>query len=100
LNKGTTKDSFQMAGKTPTDSGKLKTNVKGTLTTEENRHIMIVVRSWQVSSNHPARIRFEKTQQINAGKKLQCFVSLGHNRYPKTRSMSAYLKNPRGLLQN
>jgi hypothetical protein len=35
--KGTTKDSFQMAGKTPADSDKLKTNVKGTLTTEVNR---------------------------------------------------------------
>jgi hypothetical protein len=32
LNMGTTKDSFQMAEKTPADSDKLKTNVKGTLT--------------------------------------------------------------------
>jgi hypothetical protein len=37
LNKGTTKDSFQMAGKTPTHSDKLKTKVKGTFTTEANR---------------------------------------------------------------
>jgi hypothetical protein len=36
LNKGTTKDSFQLAGKTPAHSDKLKTIVKGTLTTETN----------------------------------------------------------------
>jgi hypothetical protein len=34
LNKGTTKDSLQMAGKTPADSDKLKMIVKGALTTE------------------------------------------------------------------
>jgi hypothetical protein len=43
LNKGTTKDSLQMAaamekhGKTPADSDKLKMIVKGALTTEANR---------------------------------------------------------------
>jgi hypothetical protein len=37
LHKGTTKDSFQKAGKTPADSDKVKTNVKETLTTEAKR---------------------------------------------------------------
>jgi hypothetical protein len=102
LNKGTTKDSFQMAGQTPADSDKLKTNVKGTLTTEANRFKIAgaipsgsgpLLTSKQTfydrrqklaghypGSNHPARTRFEKTQQIN----LQCPVSPGLNRFPKT----------------
>jgi hypothetical protein len=100
LNKGTRKNPFQMAGKTPANSDKLKTNVKGALTTETNRFKKLVLfrlspekrfQLWTFNdyrqelaghypgSIHPARIRFEKTQQIN----LQCYVSLGHNRYPK-----------------
>jgi hypothetical protein len=88
-----------MAGKTPGDSDKLKTNVKGTLTTEANHFKIAGVilsgsgplltskprpRPWRPQlqtffdrrqelvghypgSNHPARIRFEKTQQCLMG---------------------------------
>jgi hypothetical protein len=35
---------------------------------------------YYLGSNHSACIRFEKIQQIN----LQCSVSFGHNRFPKT----------------
>jgi hypothetical protein len=98
LNKGTTKDSFQMAAKTPAGSGKLKTNVKGTLTSEANRFKIAGVipsKPRKAHSTSPSEIsivddcrqelagpylRFEKTQQIN----FECSVSLGHNRYPKT----------------
>jgi hypothetical protein len=61
LNKGTTKNSFQMAGKTPTDSDKLQTNVKRTLTTEANRFkisgVMNVLReSVMITRHSPVRL--------------------------------------------
>jgi hypothetical protein len=89
-----------MAGKITADSDKLKTNVKGALTTETNRFKIAGVnscpekrtrprlrrpqlqtfydRSQELAgpypgSNHPARIRFEKIQQINLQYSAQSF---------------------------